>query len=78
MGDLRKAEWALHYDDGSEKIVVKIDLTSERLPHSIALEMSGDRWLYVDAADVPWLCARLLDAASIIEKARPAKDAPHA
>jgi len=66
--DPRKVEWALSYDDGSEKIVVKIDTASDRLPDHINIEMGGDSWLYVDAADVPWLCARLLDAARLIAK----------
>lgn len=67
---MTKGEWTLRYDDGSEKIKVSFDLTSERLPDHVSIEMGigGDQWLYIDVADVPWLCARMMLAAEHISE----------
>ena len=75
MSELRKGEWALSYDDGSDKVTVSFDTTGERLPDSISVEYSSDQWVYVDAADAAWVAARLLDAAAAIRKARGTSDA---
>lgn len=68
MSDPRKAEWALHYADGSDKVTIKFDLGSEHCPTSIGVEYSSDQWIYVEAEDAAWVAARLLDAAEIIRK----------
>jgi hypothetical protein len=64
-----KATYIAKYDDGSEKITVSFDMTSERLPNSVSIEM-GSNWLYVDVADIPQLrafleCARKAILANI-------------
>lgn len=66
--DMVQGAWIARYDDGSEKISVSFDLTSERLPHCVNVQMGcgGDQWLYIDVADVPWLCARMMLAAEHI------------
>lgn len=66
----RKAEWALHWPDGNDKVVIKYDTTSQLLPAHIQIETSSDQWIYIDAADAAWIAARLLDAAEVIAKAR--------
>jgi hypothetical protein len=53
-----KAKYIARYDDGSEKLSVSFDATSERLPDHAHIEM-GSNWLYVDVADIPQLCAFL-------------------
>lgn len=66
----RKGEWALSYDDGSDKVTVSFDTTSEHCPTSISVEYSSDQWIYVEAEDAAWVAARLLDAAAAIARAK--------
>jgi hypothetical protein len=68
-GALRKGEWSLSYDDGSDKVAVSFDMTSEHCPAAIGIQYSPDQWVYVDAEDAAWVAARLLDAAAAIAKA---------
>lgn len=67
---LRKGEWSLTYDDGSDKVSVSFDVTREHCPTGISVQYSSDQWVYVDAEDAAWVAARLLDAAEQIRKAR--------
>jgi hypothetical protein len=66
---LRKGEWALFYDDGSDKVTVGFDVTAKHAPLTIRVEYSSDQWVYVDVEDAAWVAARLLDAAEAIRKA---------
>lgn len=65
---MNKGEWLLRHADGSEKIKVSFDLNRGRLANYVHIEMGtgGDQWFYVDVADVPWFCARLMLAAEHI------------
>lgn len=66
---LRKGEWALFYEDGSDKVTVSFGTTAEYAPDTIKVEYSSDQWIYVAAADAAWVAARLLDGAAAIAKA---------
>ncbi len=66
----RKAEWCLTFDDGSDRLTVSFDTTSQHLPESVTVRSSDDFMLYLDLNEIEWVAARILDAKAAITKAR--------
>lgn len=63
------ASWAVHYNDGGERLAVGYNLDSRSWPaHAfIRCYESADETIYVELSDARWLGERLLDIASAIE-----------
>lgn len=57
-----KAEFVALYDDGSTKLTVKFDTTSQHCPDSIWIETGSQNWVGVDVSDIDWLVDALISA----------------
>lgn len=60
-----KARWATHYDDGSERTEIEVDVNSESL--QVVIDPDTSQWCSIHSADLVWLAARLLDADAMLK-----------
>ena len=66
MESARKAEWSTAYPDGSDRVIVSYDTTTDYGPRHITIKGFGEATV-ISMEDAAWVAVRILDAAAAID-----------